>query len=166
MNVKPAAGTNSVTIPATHTGDLTVTATGTDTIAAAATYAGTLTVTFDIDDQSTDTLTGGAGTSDKLSITLDGTTDAAMTANDLDTVTLFEVVDIASNVATSITSASEMIATGKSMTYTASGVTTAAVTLDVSETTDTTSSQTITLGGTCAHIVTCLLYTSPSPRDS
>jgi hypothetical protein len=47
-----------------------------------------------------------------------------------------------------------MIATGKSMSYTGSGVTTAAVTLDVTETTDTTSSQTVSLGGTGAHIIT------------
>ena len=65
----------------------------------------------------------------------------------------FEVVDIAFNGDIGLTSASEMIATGKSVTYTASGQTTA-VTLDVSETTDTTSSQSITFGGTGAHIVT------------
>ena len=151
VNVNPGTGTNTVTIPATHTGDLTVTVSGTDTVSPAATYAGKLTVKSTVDAQTTDTLTGGAGTSDTLILTADGTD---LVANDLDTVTLFEVVDIAFNGDIGITSASEMIATGKSMTYTASGQTTGAVTLDVTETTDTTSSQSITFGGTGAHIVT------------
>ena len=154
VNVKPGAGTNSVTIPATHTGDLTVTAAGSDTIAANASYAGTLTVTFDIDAQIADTVTGGAGTSDKISMTLDGTGDTAIAETDLDSVTLFEVFDVASNVAASITSDTLMIATGKSMSWTGSAMTTAALTLDVSDETDTTSSQTVSLGGTGAHIIT------------
>ena len=99
---------------------MTVTATGADTVSPAATYAGKLTVKFAADDQTTDTITGGAGTSDTIVITTDGTD---MDADDFDTVTLFEAVDIAFNGDFGLTSASEMIATGKSMTYTASGQT-------------------------------------------
>ena len=143
---------STVTIPATHTGDLTVVSqVAGETVAAAATYAGQLTVKTTADLQTTDTLTGGAGTSDTLNITADGT---AMVANDLDTVTLFEVVDLSFNGDFSLTSASEMIATGKSMSWTGSGQTTGAVTFVLSETTDTTSSQTVSLGGTGAHIIT------------
>ena len=64
-------------------------------------------------------------------ISLDGTTDTALAAADLDTVTLFENVDITTNLAAGIVSDTLMIATGGSMNWTASGMTTAAVTLDV-----------------------------------
>ena len=104
---------STVTIPATHTGDLTVTSEiAAESITAAATYAGKLTVKTTADLQTTDTLTAGAGTSDTLIITATGT---AMDADDLDTVTLFEAVDIAFNAAFSLTSAVEMIATGQSL---------------------------------------------------
>jgi hypothetical protein len=152
VTVNNSGGTDSVTIPATHTGDVTVVAGGVDTIAAAATYAGKLTVKSTAALQVTDTLTGGAGTSDTFIVTADDAGGLAET--DTDSITLFENVDLAFNGDFSYESDTLNIATGKSMSYTGSGQTTGAVTFILSDETDTTSSQTVSLGGTGAHIIT------------
>jgi len=145
--VTDSSGATSLTVGAGHTGALTVAlSTGTDTINASA-YTGVLTVTTaGTSITSVDTVTGGTGSSDILSITGTGLADADMAG-----VTAFETFKVATNATWTVETNDANVAAGDSLTVDAALATTAVVSFDASSETDGTF--TITTLGTGAHII-------------
>ncbi len=159
--------TNSTTVGAGFTSNLSVTAAGTDTLAASA-YTGVLTYTADIDDiTSADTITAGTGTSDELKISLDTSGDDPIVAADLVNVTNFEKLTYTSNTASSTTTSENNVNDGKVLTVNASAMTSTALTFSGAAETD--GSFDITAGGTGDHQITLGQgndkYTSTSAAD-
>lgn len=131
------SGTNSLTLGAAAasggavTNDQTVDLdNGTDTIDAAL-HTGSLTVTYGDDDDLTaaDTITASATGTDVLSVTMAGT--AALTAAELANVTGFETFEVATNVASAITTADANVAATASLTIDMTANTTTASTVSI-----------------------------------
>jgi hypothetical protein len=153
VTVNPLAGTNTVTVGAGHTSALTIAlTTGTDTVTGTD-YTGVLTVTADIDNiTSADTITGGTGTSDVLTITRDGTGDAAVNATDLGAVTAIETFLVnGTTVAGGVTIADANVADGKTLHIDGSSLTTGVLTANLAA--DTNGINTVT-GGDAADAIT------------
>ena len=147
------SGANITTIGAGFTNDLTIAtvAGGTETVTATS-YTGKLAISADIDEiTSADTITGGTGV-DTLTITLDGVTDTAIAAADVANITNIDTIAVGSNVAAGLVLSDNNVASGATGTITATAMTTAALTLDVSAEQD--GVYNITLAGSGDHQIT------------
>ena len=153
-SVTGSTGADTITIGANSNSTLSIgaAASGNDSINASG-YSGTLTVTVAdaADLTAADTITGGTGTSDTLSIASSG----AITADESANISGFETLKIANtSVAASITLADAVVGAGKSLTVDAGTVTTGAILFSGAAETDgtfnisttSTGNHTITLG--------------------
>ena len=146
-------GANITTIGAGFTNDLAVTVVaGTETLTAT-NYTGKLAITADIDSiTAADTITGGTGV-DTLTITLDGAGgDTAIAAADVANITNIDTIAIGSNATAGLTLSDNNVASGATGNITATAMTTAALTLDVSAEQD--GEYNITLSGSGDHQIT------------
>ncbi|MDB4169436.1 hypothetical protein N9747_05390 [Planktomarina sp.] len=124
-------GTNSLTMDAVTTDQTVVAVAGTDTIDASDMTANLILKIAEDSVTSADTVTGGKGTSDKLLITFDAGAGDAVDATDLGSFTGFEVIEVASNIAASLTTADANTAATASLLIDMSKNTTATSTVSV-----------------------------------
>ena len=151
VTVTNGSGTNNTTVGAGYTSDLSIAMAGTD-IVNAASYVGNLTVSGDIDlITAADTLTGGSGTGDVLSLSLDSNNDDA-TAGQLANVSGFETISFSNDDEVDITLHENNVSDGGSVTINAVNITTQVLTLTAANETD--GSVTVIAAGSGAHQVT------------